>query len=137
MVWDLCRSTAVLGVVVVSAVVLTGGAITPVLGADTRGHSEGAVATDELALTGNARNGRALRAVMCEFGDGRKPIIATECIGYGTFEGAEHFPWIPPVRTDESITVAKKVAGTLRVPFSAHGVCGLLWKTRHLLIRRS
>jgi hypothetical protein len=40
-------------------------------------------------------------------------------------------------RTDESITVAKKVAGTLRVPFSAHGVCGLLWKTRHLLIRRS
>jgi hypothetical protein len=41
------------------------------------------------------------------------------------------------IRTDESITVAKKVAGTLRVPFSAHGVCGLLWKTRHLLIRRS
>jgi hypothetical protein len=42
-----------------------------------------------------------------------------------------------PPRTDESITVAKKVAGTLRVPFSAHGVCGLLWKTRPLLIRRS
>ncbi|MBI2301541.1 MAG: fibronectin type III domain-containing protein [Armatimonadetes bacterium] len=40
---------------------------------------------------------RALRKVMREFGDGAKPVIATECIGYGTFEGVEHFKWIPPV----------------------------------------
>ena len=50
---------------------------------------------------------RSLREVMREFGDDRKPILATECIGYGTYEGTG-FPAIPPV------TPARQLAWLIR-----------------------
>jgi hypothetical protein len=73
---------------------------------------------------------RALRAAMCEFGDVRKPIMATECIGYGTYEGAEHYPWIPPVTSERQaawlvrshvLLVAVGLARIYHYPFQDEG----------------
>lgn len=73
---------------------------------------------------------QSLRAVMREFGDLSKPIIATECIGYGTFEGANHYPWIPPVTAERQaawmvrshlLMIALGLARIYHYPFQDEG----------------